>query len=173
MELQVCPHCGVCVIPSNDGICPSCRKSVSDAGAPSVPKSPGQLPVENPYAPPPAAASPATSTSAPKGKEPFSHQAAKFSAYAPFILLLMGMCLQGQVVAHEGTETGFQLAVALSALSITTAFAAFVLGFVGLVGGFSRRAAWTIILSMVGILLNGGLLSLWATALLAAFSRRA
>lgn len=85
----------------------------------------------------------------------------------------MGMCLQGQIAAHRGTDVGVQLAIALGGLSILTSLAAFVLGFVGLVGGLSRRAIWTVVYAAIGILLNGGLLTLWATIILAALGRRA
>lgn len=169
MDVQNCPHCGVRVIPSNDGTCPSCRKSVT-AIAPLV-KTPAAA--ENPFASPAGVSHESSAGKGSNPKEPFSHQAAKFSAYAPFILLLMGFCVQGQIAAHQGTDTGVQLAMVLAGISILTTLAAFVLGWVGVVGGFARRAGWTIAYALVGILLNAGLLTLWVTALLAAFNRRA
>ena len=117
----------------------------------------------NPYEPTSLPESPETTPQ--DSKEPFSHQAAKFSAYAPFILLLLGMCVQGQVKAHAGTPTGMQLALALGAISLLTTAAAGVLGCVGLVGGIARRATWTIAMASIGILLNLGILAVWVTLL--------
>jgi hypothetical protein len=167
MERETCPHCGVRIIPSRDGTCPSCRRPFPDAPeGDQVPGRPSGSSFKNPYQ------SPATSSSLPspaktaKAKEPFSHQSAKFSAYAPFILFLMSWCVQGQIAAHRGTPTGVQLSTALAWLSILTTVAAFALGFVGLVGGIQRRAARTIVLSVVGILLNTALLTLWGWVIL-------
>ena len=100
-------------------------------------------------------------------KEPFSTQAAKFSLYAPFILFLVGLVLRVQIQAHAGTDTGRQMGIALGGLSFLTTLAAFGLGFVGLVGGISRRATRTILFSILGILLNGGLIALWISMILA------
>jgi hypothetical protein len=144
------------------------------AAGPSPPPEAVSRSSENPFASPTSTSqSPPLIANASNPKEPFSHQAAKFSAYAPFILFLMGMCLQGQVAAHRETETGMQLGMALAGISICTALAAFVFGFIGLAGGIMRRSGWTIVLALVGILLNGGLLSLWTFAILAILNRQA
>jgi hypothetical protein len=119
----------------------------------------------------PSTSQPAASNNAIKPKELFSHQAAKFSAYAPFILLVLGSCVQGQTKAHAGTDVGFQLAVALGGLFFLTTVAAFVLGVVGLFGGIARRATWTIALALAGILLNTGLLALWCAVIIGMANR--
>ena len=90
-------------------------------------------------------------------KEPFSHQAAKFSAYAPFVLFLLGVGFQVFVKDQEGASAWI-----LGGVSALTTLAAYVLGFVGLFGGIQRRAAKTIIFAIVGITLNSGLVALWA-----------
>jgi hypothetical protein len=122
-------------------------------------KSPSPLPPQIP-APPQSDENPRE-----KVKEPFSHQAAKFSAYTPFILFLLGACLQGQMKAHAGTDTGTQLAFAIGGLFVLTTLGAFVLGVVGLVGGLQRRANRTVLLAVGGILLNALVLSVWGFAI--------
>lgn len=106
-----------------------------------------------------------------KSKEPFSHQAARFSAYAPFILFLLGGCVQGQMKAHAGTDVGRQLALALGALFFLTTVAAFVLGLVGLYGGIARRAVWTIAFAAGGVLLNTCLLAIWCSVIVVPLMR--
>jgi hypothetical protein len=175
MELQKCPYCLESVIPSNEGICPGCRQNVHVLPQTSVPatKPPPEKPAINPYSPPTTETSIPAAEPAAKGKEPFSLQAAKFSLYAPFILFLMGMCLSGQVDLHRKTPVGNQLAVALGGLSFLTTSAAFILGFVGFIGGIQRKSVRTIIYSALGIILNGGLVLLWLTIIGAAIMRNA
>jgi hypothetical protein len=91
-------------------------------------------------------------------KEPFSHQAAKFSAYAPFVLFLFGIGFRVLVKDQEGAS----VSLILGGVSALTTLVAYVLGFVGLVGGIQRRAAKTIIFAIVGITFNSGLVALWA-----------
>jgi len=124
-------------------------------------------------APPPLL--PASSSASVKGqpKEPFSHQAAKFSAYSPFILFLLGGCLQVQLRTHAGTDTGVQLAFVLGGLFILTTAIAFALAIVGICGGVARRAIWTIAQATAGIALNAGLLTLWGTAIVTLLTRPA
>jgi len=114
---------------------------------------------------PPQLPAPSSAAVSGRPKEPFSHQAAKFSAYAPFILLVLGACLNGQMRAHAGTDTGVQLAFAIGSLFLLTTTAAFVLGWFGLHGGIVRRAVWTIVLAAAGIFLNGGLLAMWGSVI--------
>lgn len=178
VQLQKCPNCGVQVSPSADGTCPSCRRPLEAAPADAPPAAESEMPpaAENPYVSPTAAAEPPRPASPfkaggagkpAKPKEPFSHQAAKFSAYAPFILLLMSWCVRGQFDHYEATDTGTQLSVAIGALAVLTTLAAFVLGIVGLVGGIRRRAAWTAVLASLGVLMNAGILTLWGMVIVA------
>src|SRR5687767_4960364 len=125
--------------------------------------------MSNPNDLPPPASVPAPVAA----KEPFSHQAAKFSAYAPFILFLLGMCLQGQNKAHAGTEAGAQLLLVLRTIFFLTTLSAFVLGLVALAGGIVRRASWTIWLAVAGVLLNSAILTLWVVILVRPISHRA
>jgi hypothetical protein len=153
-------------------MCPSCRRSVEHATEPAI--APVQLaPVSsNPYTAP-AEVNPFAETQVGKAKEPFSLQAAKFSAYAPFILFLMGTCLQGRVRALEGEDVGRQVALVLGSLSFFTTLAALILGLVGMVGGISRSSVKTIVYSIVGILLNAGLVTLWVITIIAVLRRAA
>jgi hypothetical protein len=185
MNLQTCPHCGVQVVPTGSGVCPSCRRlfrnaagetAVEDAastGAAAVPVI--ILPDEdspNPFAPPKSAAVSLLPRKPDRKKEPFSHQAAKFSAYAPAVLFALGMCVQGAVAEHRGTPTGMQMAWALGGLSMLTTLSAFVLGFVGLFGGIARRAGSTIVFALIGIVFNAGMIALWTSVILEIFGRR-
>jgi hypothetical protein len=127
----------------------------------------------NPYdGPPPPSSPPLIPAPAEKGKEPFSHQAAKFSAYTPFLLMLLGLCLQGTNKPHEGTDTGWQLAVVLGTISVLTTLTAFVFGCIGLGGGIVRRAAWTIVLAIAGIVVNSLVIAISANIFLLAASHK-
>ena len=171
MELRACANCGVRVVPKPDMTCPSCGHSI--APSTSVDSSTGgeTSSPTNPYDSPPTSTAPPSTERGGKAKEPFSHQAAKFSAYAPFILFLMGFCVQGQLEAHQGTQTGAQLSVLLSGLSSLTTLAAFVLGVIGIVGGIQRRAWRTIAYAVVGLVLNAALIALWASVVLTLLGR--
>jgi len=117
---------------------------------------------ENPYQPPPDVPPPPPAKKI-LGKEPFSHQAAKFSLFAPFILFLVNLfCVNSTLDDYAGTETGRQIAFLIGGLWALTVLAALVLGVVGVIGGIQRRAVWTIICAVFGILLNGGLILITA-----------
>jgi len=129
----------------------------------------------NPYAapevPPPP---PAPKT---KEKEPFSHQAAKFSLYAPFILMLLGFVMRSvlgrgeQAEQHLQDGSTLQVESAIAIIQLLTTLAAFGLGFVGLVGGILRRKGWTIAIAIGGILLNGLILTFVVSVLLIVLGR--
>jgi hypothetical protein len=122
----------------------------------------------NPYAAPasintpPPWASGAPKSAPANGKEPFSLQAAKFSAYAPFVLFLMNCCVRGPLEDTQGTQDGMLLASMIFGICLLTTLAALVLGFVGLKGGISRRSVRTILYAAAGILLNAGVLTMTA-----------
>jgi hypothetical protein len=112
-------------------------------------------------------APPAQPKAAAPAKQPFSHQAARFSLYAPVVLVVLNVAFKSQLGAVQGPDTSRQLAIAWAALSVLVQMACFVMGLVGFVGGISRGAAWTIVIATIGILLNGGILVLSVLALLA------
>jgi hypothetical protein len=107
-------------------------------------------------------------------RDSFSHQAAKFSLFAPLVVFLLGTCLNMQMTELRGNDTGRMMAFALAGISLLTTLAAFTFGFVGIVGGIRRGAARTIIYAILGLIVNGGILGLWVwTIVLLTTIRRA
>jgi hypothetical protein len=185
MNLQTCPHCGVQVVPTAAGVCPSCRRQIRDAPGDRAAEVAASAEAEadpviflpdedapNPFASPKSAAVSVLPRKPDRKKEPFSHQAAKFSAYAPAVLFALGMCVGASVRQHEGTETGRLMAWAFAGLQIVTTVSALVFGGIGLVGGIGRRAGPTIVYALIGILFNAGLLLLWGATILALIGLR-
>ena len=134
---------------------------------------------DNPYQPPEADPQqspvlPAPAVPSGKQKQPFSLQAAKFSLYAPFVLILINLFVIG-ITAQQGAdadrrelEEQAQIRFVISALISITMVAALVLGIVGFIGGIRRRAVGTIIMALLGVLINGGLVFLLIVAIQAA-----
>lgn len=68
--------------------------------------------------------------------------------------------------AERNVQSGsaLQIEIAVGLIQLVTTLAAFVFGFVGVVGGIQRRAGWTIAMAIGGILLNGLILAFSALA---------
>ena len=115
----------------------------------------------NPYQSP---TSPNTSdsnkpTESTDSKPPFSLQAAKFSLYSPFIMVLISFCTTSQMQFKENPELRSQISFAIGLIVNLTTLAALVLGVVGLIGGIQRRSSGTIAIAVLGVLLNGALVA--------------
>ena len=113
----------------------------------------------NPYQSPNAPEQPHKPAPLAGEKQPFSLQAAKFSLYAPFILFLINFCASSQLEFEDNADLQGQMRFAIGLIVVLTTLAAFVLGFVGVIGGIMRRAAGTIIIAVLGVLLNGLLIA--------------
>ena len=111
----------------------------------------------NPYSAPASQPPSAAEDGAPKPKQPFLLQAAKFSLYAPFILFLLSLVMGGQVDAHKGTVTGKYMVLILFGVQVFTTLAALILGVVAVVGGFRHRAFGTAVRGVFGVILNTGM----------------
>jgi hypothetical protein len=95
------------------------------------------------------------------GREPFAVQAAKFSLYAPFVIIVLNILLQEGFKADDGSANAALVRSAkfiIGGLSAITFLAGLVLGVVALFGISKHGAAKILWRAIAGICLNGLLL---------------
>ena len=170
MDLQSCPKCGVKVMPTADGTCPSCKEPFpdmpeNDAAEPIFAELADDLPtIESRVSRQPPDSVPPRSKRT-DGKDPFYLQATKFSLFAPLVLIVMDFfvqCivkLQPDSTAASSKGAMYAVSVITATLILLTTVAALVLGFVGCIGAAKRSDGTSIVLSVIGILLNCLILS--------------
>ncbi len=110
---------------------------------------------DNPFKPPATAASSGQASSAenPQDGASFAHQAARFSLYAPVLLVTTNLIVRESLGANHPGAKGFAI------LSLLTIAAAFFLGIVGMIGGVKQLAFWSAFVGLFGTLLNGIILA--------------
>ena len=116
---------------------------------------------DNPYDSPTEITPPRRPAPTADGKPPFSHQAAKFSLYAPLVVFMISCFSRPIIRDNQGTDAGRQLGLFLAGLSVLLTVSAFTLGIVGLVGGVQRSSVRIILMAGLGVLLNACMLGLW------------
>lgn len=112
-------------------------------------------PNDNPFASPTAhlTDSPTPDVGQQANKPPFAHQAVRFSLYAPVLLLATNLVVRESLGHHHpGTKV-------FAVVSIITIAVAFFLGIAGIIGSFRRFSLWSILLGILGTLLNGIILA--------------
>jgi hypothetical protein len=152
MELTTCPHCQTRVAAGPAGRCPSCGRDLTASSTP--PAGVASAESDNPFSAP-AVAPPSQPKAAAPAKQPFSHQAARFSLYAPVVLVVLNFAFKSQLDAGQGPDVSRQLSIGWAVLSLWIQVTGLAMGLVGFVGGISRGAAWTIVIATIGILLIG------------------
>ncbi len=148
-----------------DRICPSCRRAMDASTKQPTPSA------DSPYRSPASAARADSPPRLPRvghpsNTQPFVLQAARFSAFAPVALFVMGSFVRtlmqpGSVNASDKTW----IALSFAAVAVLISLAAIVLGLIGFVGGVRLRWYRLLAYSIVGIVLNSGLIVLWFSAM--------
>ena len=169
-----CPHCGAFAPLTPAGQCSVCQRLVTAssrpqdvwaaAGAEPTPAGPNpyNAPLTTDLAPPPGE-SPNDDAEAIAGRrpaQPFWRQAAVFSFYAPFVVVLM----QVAIGALRTKPLHPYALIGLVVLGGIIVVAGVALGVVGLVGAARRRRLGLSLLAFFGVVLNAGFLALsvWA-----------
>lgn len=144
--LTTCPHCGVKTVVSVDRKCLVCRRNMDEKPSPPILDKPPSFAIEQNL--------PSTLSVA---QERFAMQAAKFSAFAPFVMAIMeGMA--GKIHRNPNSSSSlpstFEVAVVIFGIRSIVTIAAFLLGVYAIRVGIRFRK-WKIIgLSLFGVLLN-------------------
>ena len=149
MDKITCPHCQVVVRPTEDGTCPRCDRLVVETAEVVEPENPFRAPLGRLQDPP---------WRRERGNGPFIlHQAAWFAVGTPFLVLAAGGWMS---LVQAGSWTPSILAWLLMGITLGM----LILAAVALVAGIRRRAISTIVLGLLGIVLNGALWTVWIVA---------
>lgn len=117
----------------------------------------------NPYDSPRDANAPPSGDLGNGKRRSFVDQAAKFSLYSPVVVVIInafsGTLRRGDELARQG---GFVLVWLCTLMTI----AALILGIVGLVGGVIKGRMGVVVRSLLGVLINGGMIYLTVSLVL-------
>ncbi|MGE0609217.1 MAG: hypothetical protein AB7O62_19145 [Pirellulales bacterium] len=97
---------------------------------------------------------------------PFAFQAARFSAYAPLAVVVVGAFVRSMFTGGLAGGDKYWFAAGLAIFSILIAGSGLVLGIIGFSGGVRLRAWRLLAYAGVGIVANAGLILLWFSAIL-------
>ncbi len=136
MERKTCAHCGNVGVPNSVLACRACGLPVG----------------QEVWALPSSDLGNAEGRLASRNRPPFSLKAARFSFYAPIVLLVFCAMLP---MRHVDDEFAWWEGAWVGLLALATLSAGFWLGVCGAIGGVKRRSVWTIVLALLGLVLNG------------------
>lgn len=167
MQIQACPNCGINIVPTADGDCPSCRKAFPGQWAPDSTALAPHGRVSEHYRSPvtPAPPPPVLETNR---ESPFL-RLTKLLALLPFSLAMVQLGATPIMLTWSGRDgLGHRIYNVSGPFIGLSILIGFVFCVISLVGGLRHDNGKIIAYSIAGLLLNGGPIALVAIIALAA-----